>query len=259
MPTDGRIPFDRIAEDYDRTRATPERTMNRLVRMLAAELAGKGPCLEIGVGSGRIALPLHRAGIPMAGVDVSLPMLKKLLENAGGRWPYPVVIADAVELPFPDHVFGAGLAVHVLHLIPRWRDALAELARVVRPGGTVLADVGSWETGKWKLVRDHFCGLAGIDRPFVGTNDPAEVGDHMARLGALGRPLPPFRSSRTTTIDEWIGSMADGLYSFTWWVDESTRRRAAAGTRSWAAQRFGPLDRRIRSGRWIMCQAYDLS
>lgn len=50
--------FDRSAGYYDATRALPAATMTELTGVLAAELAGRQPCLEIGVGTGRFALPL---------------------------------------------------------------------------------------------------------------------------------------------------------------------------------------------------------
>ena len=51
--------------------------MAQLTGLLAAELAGRQPCLEIGVGTGRFALPLRAAGIAMAGTDISGAMLRR--------------------------------------------------------------------------------------------------------------------------------------------------------------------------------------
>lgn len=53
--------------------------------MLAGELARRGRVLEVGVGTGQIALPLAEAGVPLAGLDVSMPMVAKLVEKARGR------------------------------------------------------------------------------------------------------------------------------------------------------------------------------
>ena len=73
------IAFDRAAEYYDRTRRTSPDAAAATTAMLTAEFAGRGTILEIGVGTGQIALALHGSGVPMAGVDISLPMLAKLL------------------------------------------------------------------------------------------------------------------------------------------------------------------------------------
>ncbi|TMK87014.1 MAG: class I SAM-dependent methyltransferase [Actinobacteria bacterium] len=254
-----RVSFDRVADAYDRTRALPERTMRRVLELLRAELAGPGRCLEIGVGSGRLALPLHDADIPMAGVDVSPAMLARLREKTGGAWPFPIALADATALPFPQGSMGAGLAAHVLHVIADWTAALRELARVVRPGGVILIDVGNWGgKGEWATLRDRFCEEAGIRRPFVGTQDPAEVGEYMGSLGAACRVLPPIRETISVTAEEQISSLEEGLYSFTWQLDDQARRAAAARTRNWARDHMGPLDVPRRRVRRIVWRAYDL-
>ncbi|MGH2579540.1 MAG: SAM-dependent methyltransferase, partial [Actinomycetota bacterium] len=55
----GSIRFDRAAEFYDRTRALLPEAERATVELLRAELAGRGRCLEVGVGTGLISLPLH--------------------------------------------------------------------------------------------------------------------------------------------------------------------------------------------------------
>ena len=58
--------FDRAAGYYDATRALPAAAVTEL----AGELAGRQPCLEIGVGTERIALPPHVAEIAMAAAEL---------------------------------------------------------------------------------------------------------------------------------------------------------------------------------------------
>ncbi|MGH2573701.1 MAG: class I SAM-dependent methyltransferase [Actinomycetota bacterium] len=258
LPASRSIAFDRAAEDYDKTRSLPPGAMRRVQALLVAELRRRQPCVEIGVGTGRLALPLVRAGIRMAGVDLSRPMLMKLRENAGGRAPFPLAMADAVALPFRRSSFGAGLASHVLHLIPAWRDALAELARVLRPGGVVLVEPGGWGSGWWKEVQEAFCRQAGISSPFVGTNDPDEVDLAMRSLGARPRRLPALAGSRTTTIDERLALLEKGVFSFTWSLDERARKRAVERVKHWAEERFGSLARPRRTRWTISWLAYDL-
>src|SRR6267154_2367198 len=109
----GSVNFDRAAGFYDSSRTLSPEGEAGVTQLLGAELAGAGRCLEIGVGTGRIALPLHRSGIPMAGVDISPLMVDRLVAKAGGRHPFPLALADATALPFADDTFGAGLAAHV--------------------------------------------------------------------------------------------------------------------------------------------------
>src|SRR2546423_11010187 len=148
----GSIAFDQAADYYDRTRRLDPHVHAAVIDLLAGELRGRGRCLEVGVGTGRIALDLHRAGVPMAGVDLSRPMLDRLVEKAGGTAPFPLAVADATALPARRHAVGAALACHVLHLIPRWREAADELARVVAPGGVVLVDIGGDAPGTGREI-----------------------------------------------------------------------------------------------------------
>lgn len=252
------LSFDRASEFYDATRSLPSAVMERVLELLRAELRGWGTCLEIGVGTGRIALPLHDAGVDMAGVDVSLPMMAKLVDKAGGRAPFPLALADATHLPFRDDSFGASLACHVLHLIPEWRGAAEELVRVTWPGGVILIDLGGWGGGPWKEIEGHFQKEAGIDRPRPGATDPSELDAAMGSLGAIYRELPEIRVTRTLDLGELLQRIENGVYSFTWHVDEAGRVRAARATRAWAEERFGDLDQPLEHELVVSWRAYDL-
>jgi ubiquinone/menaquinone biosynthesis C-methylase UbiE len=253
------IVFERAIEDYDRTRSLPPEAMEAVLVLLSGELADHQPCLEIGVGTGRMALALAARGLRMAGVDLSPMMLGELRRKAGGRSPFPIARADAVHLPFADASFGAGLAVHVLHLIPAWREALTELARVVRRPGVVLVDTGGPGTGWWPAVEKRFRKEAGISPGGVGLQKGDDVDQYMASLGATARKPDPIEANEQTTIAERIEWLEDGLFSFTWQVDEATRWAAAERCRTWAVGRFGPLDQPITLSSQVVYRAYDLA
>jgi SAM-dependent methyltransferase len=71
---------DRIAGVYDELYGEYDPAEVELL----AELAGDGPALELGIGTGRIALPLREKGIVVQGIDVSEAMLEKLRSKPGG-------------------------------------------------------------------------------------------------------------------------------------------------------------------------------
>lgn len=255
----GSVSFDRAVEYYDRTRANPGPVQRRLTEVLADELVVRGLALEIGVGTGRIALPLHEAGVRLVGADLSRPMMDRLVRNAGGRPPFPLVQADATRLPFAGHSFGSAYAAHVLHLIPNWRDALRELVRVVSPGGAVLIDQGLGPTRQWwDAIQARFMAEAGVERPFVGVDDPDEIDAAMETLGAIPRLLPRVRGWDSMAPEEAIQGGEQGLFSWTWDLPEAGLRRAGAATRAWARERFGKLERPRRRGWTIQWRAYDL-
>jgi ubiquinone/menaquinone biosynthesis C-methylase UbiE len=216
------LAFDRAVDYYDRTRRLSDATMRRLVEMLAGELRDRGPCLEIGIGTGRIALPLAHAGVELVGIDLSAPMVRELVRKSGGKPPFGVVVGDALALPFKDASCGSVVVVHVLHLIPRWRRAIDEVWRVVRGGGRIVIEVGGSSRG--------------------------------TRCKLLGPIVERIRTTYAKTID----ALEDGLFSFTWEASDEARSRAASQTRQWARRRWGDLDQLYEHEHRIDYRVYEL-
>ncbi|MEA2555902.1 MAG: hypothetical protein QOI60_1233, partial [Actinomycetota bacterium] len=138
------VSYDRIAERYDATRGYSPAGTARIAQLLASEFEGRGKVLEIGVGTGQLALSLHTNRVDVTGVDRSVPMISKVGEKAGGRSPFPLVVGDATVMPFRDRAFGAAYFRWILHLIRDWRDVMAEAVRVVGPGGVIAGEIGGF-------------------------------------------------------------------------------------------------------------------
>lgn len=143
------ISFDPIADRYDDAHIIPPYAMPVIARGLLhlAEIPAGGTLLEIGIGTGRIGLPLLAEGANVTGVDISERMVERLyakyeaMRQAEPRhiWgSLATQMTDITALPFPLGAFDAAIAVHVLHLVPEWRHALDEALRVVKPGGAFL-------------------------------------------------------------------------------------------------------------------------
>jgi SAM-dependent methyltransferase len=75
---------DRYADVYDETLPMSEDDTAAAVELLA-QLAGDGPVLELGVGTGRIAIPLAERGLEVHGIDASPRMLERLRSRPGGE------------------------------------------------------------------------------------------------------------------------------------------------------------------------------
>jgi SAM-dependent methyltransferase len=86
---------DRIAEVYDGWFAVPPDTQEAVAFL--SDLAGAGPVLELGIGTGRIAIPLAQRGHEVHGVDASEAMVEVLRSKAGGE-DLPVRIADFADV-----------------------------------------------------------------------------------------------------------------------------------------------------------------
>jgi ubiquinone/menaquinone biosynthesis C-methylase UbiE len=254
------VAFDRAAEYYDATRAATPVAMAKIVAILSAELGRRGRCLEIGVGTGRIGLPLYRAGVEMTGLDLSMPMMRKLVTKAEDD-RFPLVQGDATRLPFRDDVFGAALIVHVLHLIPNWRDALRELVRVVRSGGAIVSSIGEdkeEEPSMWEEMQNKFRELSGAPPRFPGFRRTEEIDEAMAAVGATRRELESVPEIQPHNARQIADLMESGVFSFTWDLDPAARTSAAEELRRWAKDRYGSLEA-IQEDRFeIPWRAYDL-
>jgi SAM-dependent methyltransferase len=237
------VAFDRAAEYYDLTRGLSPEGTRKTVGLLAGQLDGRGHVLEVGVGTGQIALPLHEAGVPVTGLDLARPMMDKLVQKSGGRSPLPLVQADATTMPFRDDVFGGAYLRWVLHLIPEWRTALAEIARVVRPGGVLLATLGAYG-GPRSEIQQRFAEITGVslEPPGLTWAGYGMLDEAMAELGFTARDLPPFVEVERDGLETFIEGVASNRFSWTWKVDDPELfERAAADVRRWAEERYGPL------------------
>jgi SAM-dependent methyltransferase len=246
------VSFDRAAGYYDATRSLTPAAAAKVTAVLAEALIGHGPALEVGVGTGRVAVPLVDAGIDVVGIDLSQPMLAQLLAKSSA---VPVVRADGTLLPFCDASFGAVLAIHVFHLVPEWRDAVLEVLRVLRPGGTLL-----WARGGFGApgleVAEVFAKAAGIDRIPVGLNEVEGLDAYLRSRGFVGDWLDEVEDDRLLSNDDLIEILASGQFGWTWSASDEERQRGAAAARAWAAEQAWPSDEPRPVGRPVRFRRY---
>ena len=100
--------------------------------------AANGRVLEVGVGSG-LNLPIYRAVDQVFGIDPSQELLDRASKRIGNaRVPVSLVQASAEQLPFADTAFDTLVMTWTLCSIPNPIAALAEMRRVLKPGGRLL-------------------------------------------------------------------------------------------------------------------------
>jgi SAM-dependent methyltransferase len=140
-----------LTVDYDRLRLGPG---DRL--------------LDLGSGGGRHAYEAMRRGAEAVAFDTDRAAAKdcaammaaledtdEVVRNHGGAGA--MAVGDALDLPFPDYSFDRVIAAEVLEHVPEDRRAMAELARVLRPGGTMAVTVPRWfpELVCWALSDEY--------------------------------------------------------------------------------------------------------
>jgi ubiquinone/menaquinone biosynthesis C-methylase UbiE len=129
----GSLSFDRIADQYDETRGGEDRG-RRFAVELAPLLDASLPVLELGVGTGVVALGLQELGFRVLGLDLSFAMLERARHRIGPR----LARGDLRRLPVATGSVDQALCVWVLHVTGDVGLALAEVARILRPGGRFL-------------------------------------------------------------------------------------------------------------------------
>jgi SAM-dependent methyltransferase len=131
----------------------------RLERAVVFDLAGRlegRDVLDVGCGDGAYALTAARAGARVIGLDRSTAALDAARANAEAKGlDVDLQVGDASALPFPADRFDVVLAVTVLCFVEKPAQVVAEMARVLRPGGVlVLGELGKWSAwAAWRRLR----------------------------------------------------------------------------------------------------------
>jgi phosphatidylethanolamine/phosphatidyl-N-methylethanolamine N-methyltransferase len=184
--------YARWAPVYD---ATFGKITNQGRRAAVAHINARGgDVLEVGVGTG-LSLEHYGPHLRVTGVDYSPAMLRKARERVA-RLELVHVAAlrrmDARKLGFPDGSFDTVAAMHVLSVVPEPERVMAEIARVLRPGGQVVI------TNHFKHERGVWAGLARAAAPLervLGWHSDFEI-ETVLREASLNvvdrRDLPPM-------------------------------------------------------------------
>ena len=244
----GRKSFDRVAHLYDATRGLPPEAEAAVAAGLARALAAVAHphVLEVGVGTGRIAVPLARTGARVVGIDVAPAMLARLREKGT---VVPAAIADAVHLPFRAATFDAALFVHLLHLLPDAAAALEAAARAVRPGGLLL--YGRTDEGEGSrrravdAIRELMREVGGVVTGTKGWNAETNrvFAEHARAKAAVVSEMVLARWRERTSGREMLEGLAGRVYSSTWAIPDACMPELLARSRPCLVALLGDLDR----------------
>lgn len=213
-----RAAFDRVADRYDETRSYTTEGMRRVVEELERMLETDGRLLEVGAGTGRIALPLQERGYEVTGLDVS----GRMLARARDKGLRQMLRGDVTMMPFADRTFRYALSVHVTHLLPDWRTALSEIGRVA---SDLLVSVALERTGseaeRMQTAYEDACAAEGFEVRHPGLRE--------SELGALVVPRVRVEVSDVLTrlnCAEVVERYRQRMYSDQWGVPEEVHRLA---------------------------------
>lgn len=208
---DTMLDYEAEAAHYDRTRGGVPRAEAAAEAVLRLVPATARTLLDVTCGTGLVTERLTRAGLRVYGADAAHAMLR----TADGRLPGRTVRADARRLPLPDASLDAVTAVWLLHLVPFAPRIVAEAARVLRPGGVLVAtvdkdaahDVGSDID---ELLRPHRSHAAASDRSDLITRHAVAhglvptPGTHFTGHGQGSTPRDTARKLRSGYFASWF-------------------------------------------------------
>ncbi len=247
------VSFDRVANQYDATRGYPPDVPERIAAgfIAAGGLARGADTLELGIGTGRIALPLLAQGVNVTGVDISPRMVEHLTANydaqrrerpEAGWGELAVAMADMTALPFPANRFDAVVGVHILHLEPEWRRALDETFRVLRPGASLLLGQDRRENPELDAISDYWQDVVrelGYTPRRVGAKGYGEI---VAELRARGLPIHEQVAvtwSEAETPRAALENITLRLWSLTWHVPDDLFAESARRLELWVNEHYG--------------------
>jgi SAM-dependent methyltransferase len=189
-----------VAARYDKSEAEmfDSEVVDPAVDFLA-ELAGDGSALELGIGTGRIALPLTQRGVPVHGIDLSNAMVAQLHAKPGGE-RIPVTIGDFATTRVDETFSLAYLVFNTIMNLTTQSEQVAcfrNVAAHLEPGGCFVIEVGVPQLQRlppgekiraFNLSERH----SGIDEFNVATQG---LTSHHFELvdGTLERTSMPFR------------------------------------------------------------------
>jgi demethylmenaquinone methyltransferase / 2-methoxy-6-polyprenyl-1,4-benzoquinol methylase len=174
-PPSPRALFAPLGPTYDRVGAVLSLGQDpRWRRFLVSRLPSGGHVLDVATGTGLVAAELRRRGHAVTGVDQSPEMLAVAHRRFGGK--VELIHASAEALPFENDSFDHVTFTYLLRYVANPAATLAELARVVRPGGIVASlEFGVPPGSVWGLYVRTALPLAGL----VVGNGWREVGNFL--------------------------------------------------------------------------------
>jgi SAM-dependent methyltransferase len=166
------------------------------------DLAGSGPVLDLGIGTGRAAIPLRRAGVQVHGIDASPAMIAALRARAGAQ-EIPVILGDFSAAPLGGDyqlIYSLVSTFFLLTSLELQRACFGNIARHLRPGGRFVSETFS-TTSSYPLPDSHTIPVA------------TPSGVQVYRVSLLSTPLVVLdalaRESGLRLTDRWSNWFRD--------------------------------------------------
>jgi len=242
------ISFDRAAEYYDETRGFPPGVADSVTGSLKSGLHSSDRILELGIGTGRITIPLIAQKFKVTGIDISRGMMQRLRLNAAKSLVHPpdLIEGDINFLPFAPNSFEIVLAVHVLHLTPTWQVVISEVIRLLTPRGSFIMGYESHpDNTPYHLIRDQFDAILfsqGFESRRYVKRDFEEVHQRLLLENAVREEWVACEWISSQTPAQALERIESRKWSSTWNIPETIFRESIDQLRSWVGHTYPDKD-----------------
>jgi len=154
--------WDKRSQTYDENRYNSQNEVRHFWKGIlknAVRTDDSLKILDVGTGTGFLALLFAEMEHSVTGIDISKGMLEKARHNAGeSKLTVDFMHCDAENLPFEDGTFDVVINRHLLWTIPNPRIAVDEWSRVVKSGGKIMLIDGRWYDPTINMCLRRFLG-----------------------------------------------------------------------------------------------------
>jgi len=189
MKANVRTMFDSLALEYVREREQ-QLSFRAQKRIVMSMLAGvKGRLLEVGCGPAVMTPDLLATGLDVHGIDMSPEMVRRARERMAGHPLHKrceFEVGDVERLRYASGMFNAVVCMGVLEYLPRYGRALAEICRVLAPGGVAIFTVPN-RASAYHVARSGYLALRSLER---------QLRRRGARADLVANPCVPWKLDR---------------------------------------------------------------
>jgi SAM-dependent methyltransferase len=235
-----RVDFNSNSKIYDDRHGAV--ISDQLGQAVADRLRLGSTIIDIGSGTGRVAIALAGSGFKVVAVDAAFAMLQTMRRKSADA-ALLAVAAEGARLPLRRRCADAVVMARLLYLVSDWQGLLREAKAVLRPSGTLFHEWGNGDASEaWVQVREKARSLfqeAGVETPFhPGARSEAEVDCCVRDLGFRRTDQIEAGAGPAITLADFLNKIESGEFSYVWDVPRDLQASCLPRLRHWCEGRF---------------------
>lgn len=257
------ISFDRASDFYDKTRGFPPEVTDQIIGSLLKVIPSDAKIVDIGIGTGRISIPLLTHYCSITGIDISEKMMRRLKAALPENACSPDLIqANALYLPIVNHSFDIAISVHVLHLIEDLPAAIQEITRILKPKGQlIIGHRHRTEGSPRSRIHTRFNEILsdlGHKRHRANEKSLEYIKEYLMQTGATFNEWIAGTWVTRQSINDYIMGLEQKVWSSTWEIPDSIYPVAMRKLKNWAEEKYGYLDQGFDLENVFIWQSYEI-